>query len=168
MKKTSGFTLLEIMLVLVVLAASTSLIISAGENRQGALSKASLQTERLDELMQYASDWSVMRGQPLGLSITQHSWQLLESVQSRWRPFSEKSRLPSNGNWDSNWNIMLLPQVMMDKDDPHPHPQILILPNGEITPFSLYITDKESQRELASLSSNGFLPLAHDNGVSLK
>lgn len=156
--------MLEVMLVLVVLAATASLVITAFRNPQGASGAAALVTERLDEILQYASDWSAMRGKPLGLNITHEGWQLLELSRKQWRPFSDGGRLSSAEKWNNNWYIELRPQEINANQENVP--QIVILPDGAITPFSLTIHDNETRKALSSLTSAGFFPLNILYGVS--
>ena len=155
----TGFTLLELLIVLVVIGIMSSFaVLSVGTaDRDKPLAK---ETQRLLALMRMASEESVQRTEQLGLRIDNDSYRFLIYDQNTWQSleddlFRERS-LPDN-------IIMTLvlegrPIVLeepleltldskkdeKDKKDKIKPPQIIFLSSGEISPFTLTLSEQHS------------------------
>ncbi len=88
----SGFTLLEVMLVIVLLGLTASMIIPslAPTDNAALLEKEAI---RLSRFLVNARDQALTKGQDLGLQLTDSGYRLLEFYKGRWRPIKHQSIL---------------------------------------------------------------------------
>lgn len=160
MKAAKGFTLLEILLVLTLLALSATLVMMLGDDdRKKAITAGS----QLAALMEYTADWSTMEDRSAGIEIREQGWRIVTPVRNRWQVPGNYFRLATEGSWQDNWQVMLFPASLARQAAGTP--QILIRPDGEITPFRLQIQDRQSRTVLFTLTSTGGLPLQLSNGA---
>jgi general secretion pathway protein H len=152
----TGFTLLELLVVLVIIGIVSSFaVLSTGlTGRDKPLGKES---QRLLALMQMASEESVLKTEELGLTVSNDGYHFLRYEQNAWQPleddlFRERS-LPDNLTLDlvlEGRPIVLDDPSLTDsksksdmkdaKNKPKP-PQILFLSSGEVSPFSLTLSE---------------------------
>jgi general secretion pathway protein H len=177
-KKSQGFTLLEVMLVLVImgLLAGTVVFNIGGQSSQDRLKK---QAQRFQVVFSMASDYAVLNQQQLGLRIdsekSQYSFMTLDEEQN-WHFISgdktfETYTLPQDFTfelelndlpWDSDSSLFSESSIDADlslsddsvsigdeEEKEVKPPQIFIYSSGEITPFSLAFSS-----EPASSSEN--------------
>ncbi|MDU0353226.1 type II secretion system minor pseudopilin GspH [Paraglaciecola aquimarina] len=163
-----GFTLIEVMLVLVImgLAASAVVFNFNGQTGDELLKK---QTQRLEVIFNMASDYAVLNQRQLGLRVEQKTnsyyfmlldenqeWQKLEG-----QPTFEEYELPeffklelslTDLPWETDNNLFStevfdeessfdedIVQIGDEEDIKLLPPQVFIFSSGEITPFSLSI-----------------------------
>lgn len=161
-----GFTLLEVMLVLVImgLLAGTVVFNISGQSGQDRLKQ---QVQRFQVVFSMASDYAVLNQQQLGVYIdqdkNQYSFVVLNNEQN-WQLISgdktfEAHTLPDEFTfelalndlpWDTDDSLFnessIDAELSFSDDDISigdeeekklPPPQILLLSSGDITPFSL-------------------------------
>jgi general secretion pathway protein H len=157
MNASKGFTLLEMLLVLVIIALSASAVMLTTGQLNGSQGKAVKTGERLNALIDYAADWATMENRPIGLKIEDAGWQFVVSEGKEWQQPDNQYRLPTQGEWDESWRIRLLPATL--KQHSSREPQIIITPDGEVTPFTLQAEDRDRGKTLFTLTSQGGLPL---------
>lgn len=165
MKAVKGFTLLEVMLVLVILAATACLVMMSSGFSQGEQRSAANTAERLNTQLEYAWDWATYQGKPVGILMTKQGWQMLMMEmngkgKTLWVPLVNARKQILNGEWHDSWLVTLQPQGIAGNSSP----QIILLPDGEITPFTLQIVEREERTPLITIQSSGVLPLAITNG----
>ncbi|ABG38767.1 general secretion pathway protein H [Paraglaciecola sp. T6c] len=161
-----GFTLLEVMLVLVImgLLAGTVVFNISGQSGQDRLKQ---QVQRFQVVFSMASDYAVLNQQQLGLYVdedkSQYSFVMLDEEQN-WQLISgdktfEAHTLPDEFTfelalndlpWDTDdslFNESSIDAELSFSDDEIsigdeeekklPPPQVFLLSSGDITPFSL-------------------------------
>lgn len=161
MKAVKGFTLLEILLVLTLLALSATLVMMVSDDDR---KKAITAGEQLAALMEYTADWSTMEDRSAGIEIRERGWRIVTPVRNRWQPPENYFRLATEGDWHDSWRVTLSPASLARQAAGTP--QILIRPDGEITPFTLQIQDRQSRAVLFTLTSTGGLPLQFSSGAT--
>lgn len=153
----TGFTLLELLIVLVVIGIMSSFaVLSVGTaDRDKPLAK---ETQRLLALMRMASEESVQRTEQLGLFIDNDSYRFLRYDQNAWQPldddlFRERS-LPENLIMtlvlEGRPIVLEDPMALTDdakkdekdKKEKIKPPQIIFLSSGEISPFTLTLSEQ--------------------------
>ncbi|MGI9279866.1 MAG: type II secretion system minor pseudopilin GspH [Endozoicomonas sp.] len=89
--KHAGFTLLEIMLVLVLLGIATAVVLPTLEPGD---STARLKTdaERFAALVKTGHEESLVKGKDLGVKFTRNGYQFMEWQEGKWQPL-ESDRL---------------------------------------------------------------------------
>lgn len=164
--KYAGFTLLEVMLVLLIMGLVTGAVVMSysGENGQELLKK---QTQRLQVVFNMASDYAVLNQRQLGLRVEdddnsyyfmyldeEQEWQKLDLDDT----FAEHA-LPdlfslelslTDLPWETDENLFSTEvfdeelsvsnegvDIGNEEDKKLDPPQIFIFSSGEITPFSL-------------------------------
>ncbi|PLR30994.1 type II secretion system protein GspH [Chimaeribacter californicus] len=162
LERQAGFTLLEIMLVLMIMAGGAVVVMSSTgsveERRQSS------EAGRLVALMEYAADHATMTGTPVGLQVTDSDYLFMTPQQRnttpviwRWVPFS-KGALPGHAqSFSPAWQIELF--INGDAVETRGTPQIIFYPDGAITAFQLRITDRATTRPLLTLTCNGLWPV---------
>ncbi|KEQ18483.1 type II secretion system minor pseudopilin GspH [Endozoicomonas numazuensis] len=83
--KNAGFTLLEIMLVLVLLGIATAMVLPTLEPGD---SSARLKTdaERFAALVKTGHEESLVKGKDLGVKFTRNGYQFMEWHEGKWQP----------------------------------------------------------------------------------
>lgn len=164
--KLRGFTLLEVMLVLVVMGLAVSyVVVTANTNSQE--DELERQAKRFQVVFDMAADFAILNQQQMGVRIdlkdNQYSFMLLDEEQL-WQPFEgdkvfDPYTLPDNFTmtltldnlpWieeDSLFDGGVFDESLSLDDDGveiggeeekrPPPPQILLLSSGDTTPFSL-------------------------------
>lgn len=161
-----GFTLIEVMLVLLLMGIAAGYVVF---NAFGA-SKSDLlksQAQRLQVIVDMASDFAVLNQQQLGIRVEQednayffvyldedNEWQRLEgekiydtytlpepftfTLNLDDLPWDTEDRLFDRDIFDENLSVSSDGvDIGSDEDKRLPPPQILIMSSGDITPFTL-------------------------------
>lgn len=148
-----GFTLLEILLVLLLLSISAMIVVPnlPSDQRDDAKQEA----ERFYQLVQLWSEQALLSGQTLGLRVSDDKYDLLRLGAKEWEP-AEKMRtstevtLPEGITLDLEVSGFVAEEDRLfdrdslfdeemfaeEEDKPKP-PQVVLMGNGEIIPFSL-------------------------------
>ncbi len=193
-KNMRGFTLIEIMLVMVIIGCAAGIVILSIPGGPSPKMGRDLADEsrQLAATIQAMSEQATQRGQTIGLHISEHGYQFMirqstpapEETQvttesntqpaagpaldaptdwehQNWQPF-ENEKLRTSGEFDEKVSLALTLDGMQLQDEDNrlgrsqpqwfdtenqlqaKTPQILLLPSGEITPFSLTLQEKES------------------------
>ncbi|OJF69800.1 type II secretion system protein GspH [Alteromonas sp. V450] len=165
-QKQRGFTLLEVMLVLLLmgLAAGYVMFNAFGASKSDLLKS---QAQRMQVLVDMASDYAVLNQQQLGIRIEEEKseyyfvyldeddeWQRIEGEKMYGThtlpafftltlnlddlPWDVEDRLFDRSLFDENLSVSDAGVDIGNKEDKKlPPPQILIMSSGEITPFTL-------------------------------
>lgn len=164
MSTQRGFTLLEMMLVLALIAITASMVLfTYGREDARARETAMFFTTSLESVVDRAS----LSGHPIGIHFSDSGWQIMLAVREetglQWMPLKEDS---SNGV-ENEWNSEIAVQTQPFKTDDNTKPQVVVLADGQITPFSLLILSPETGNPLITLVCSGTLPLhqAEDKDV---
>lgn len=159
MNRQRGFTLLEIILALVIFASCAMMVVSTIPSRSGA----DILGQQLKALVEYGSDRAVMDGDIIGLVITADEYQLVSSSEKNgerhWEPLTA-GRIFTHGKFPQAMHISLSPQRLaatLDAD-----PQVLFLPDGEISRFRLTLQSDDKQLHF-SVVSQGASPVSVEN-----
>ena len=151
--KHSGFTLLEILVVLVIvgiLVGAASLAIR--HNPQRALQQ---EIERLQQVTALVQEQAILRAEVYGLRVEPTGYQFLRLVGQHWQALTEfpyqDYRLPV----EMELALLDSPAVAdaeglgqrVPAEEPEPQPQIILFPSGEMTPFTLelHLTDTDTE-----------------------
>ncbi|EKO3592698.1 type II secretion system minor pseudopilin GspH [Vibrio metschnikovii] len=169
MKFTRGFTLLEIMLVLVLISISAVAVIATLPARQN--DQANVAAQSLFQRLQLLNEEALLSGFDFGLRIdepnkrftfvqlTEKGWQKIDKIG-----FAAQLSLADSLNLDFTlgsgvWqdkNRLFTPGSLFDEErfaeykeqQSEPAPQVFILSSGEITPFRLLLyPDQESAEQ---------------------
>ncbi|HEJ9097000.1 TPA: type II secretion system minor pseudopilin GspH [Serratia odorifera] len=149
-KNSSGFSLLEIMLVLVLLGGVATLVIGALPG-QPALQQ---HQQHLSAQLQWANERAVQEGQVYGLAVAAREWQLVKLVQTSdggqpsyywpgryWQPVDNgrSAQLPPLPEGASLQLLLEGHELPLSSrlHDQGLEPRILFMPGGEVSGFEL-------------------------------
>ncbi len=193
MRKTMrGFTLIEIMLVIVIIGCATGIIVLSipGGPSPKLGNDLAEESQQLAATIQVMSEQATQQGRTIGLHISEHGYQFMIRQPSPaasddtvaqsasqaldtlpdwdnqlWQPYTSE-KLRTTGEFDEKISLALtLDGLQLQEEEnrlgrSNPQwfdtenqleaktPQILLLPSGEITPFSLTLEEQESNSTL--------------------
>ncbi|QHM70221.1 Putative type II secretion system protein H [Mixta intestinalis] len=155
-----GFTLLELMLVLLLLSLGTTLVVA---NNLSGRYQAAQEGARLVEILNALANKAALDGRAYGLWVSNHRWQLMEWRARDWHDFS----LPGRGGTQTlpaEWRLLLsTPDAQANGNAP----QVLLLPGGEITPFRLRYLYRESLQAEIAVNEEGRVALSEASNDAL-
>lgn len=156
MRQASGFTLLEILLVVVIVAVSASGVVMVWPDDADTRTQDAGQA--LYQRMKLWAEQSWLEGRTYGVRINEHDYQLLRLDEDKWQSVSSerwatKGALPKQSRFsltmdgfgwqpqDRLFEQTPLFENLFDEESEQSvaPPQIWLLPNGELTPFTLLI-----------------------------
>ncbi|MGS2873812.1 type II secretion system minor pseudopilin GspH [Enterobacter huaxiensis] len=159
MKRQRGFTLLEIILALVIFASCAMMVVSTIPSRSGA----DIFGQQLKALVDYGSDRAVMDGNIVGLVLTTDKYQLVtledKNGERKWVPLSA-GRITTHGDFPERMHVSLSPQRLAATVTSDP--QVLFLPDGEISRFTLALQSDDKQHHFRVVSQ-GAAPVSVEN-----
>lgn len=164
-KRQRGFTLLEVMLVLLLMGLAAGYVIFNAFSTDPA-EQLEREARRMQVVIDMASDYAVLNQQQLGIFIDQENstysfmqlddedeWQFIEGnalyepvtlsesyffkLNLDDLPWQTEDQLFDREMFDSSLSVNEQDITIGDEAPPPPPPQILIMSSGEITPFSL-------------------------------
>lgn len=160
MNKQRGFTFLEIILALVIFASCAMMVISTIPSRSGA----DILGQQLQSLAEYGSDRAVMDGNIVGLVMTPTEYQLVkwagENGGRHWAPLTA-GRIFTHGQFPEEMHVSLAPQRLAATPDADP--QVLFLPDGEISRFTLTLQSYDKQHHFRVVSQGASPVLVENN-----
>ena len=176
--KYTGFTLIEVMLVLLIMGLAMGAVVLSysGENGKDLLKK---QTQRLQVVFNMASDYAVLNQRQLGLRVEdennsyyfmyldeEQEWQKLEldtafaehqlpelfslKLSLTDLPWETEESLFSSGVFDEDLSVSSDGvEIGNEEEKKLDPPQVFIFSSGEITPFSITLAyEPEFSNEL--------------------
>lgn len=178
-----GFTLLEIMLVLLLMGMLSVGVVMTLPNNLISEENVNWQAQRFTTLLQFAEDEALISGTELGLYFHENSYQFVfyNHKNKKWLPvinkqITEQIEMPktleisyqlSGSVWDEitseDQDNFIDDQDLLDLDGDKMlrslAPQVYIMSSGEVTPFTLQFSEVEdtsqAQSVTVSVSMNG-------------
>ncbi|CAG21748.1 type II secretion system minor pseudopilin GspH [Photobacterium profundum] len=180
-KRAAGFTLIEMMLVLVLLATSAvAVIISLPESKDD---KVKDEAARFYQLVQLLGEDALLNGVDYGIRIELHRYQFLELTRNDWQPIKESKfftevdvgedinlRVEIGGYSWQDKDRLFKPGSLFDEDmfaeqtdkNKIKPPQVVVMASGEYTPFTLdFEVDGQNQFWHVQADELGQLFLLH-------
>ncbi|WP_297481199.1 type II secretion system minor pseudopilin GspH [uncultured Photobacterium sp.] len=165
MKRNAGFTLIEIMLVLVLLATSAVAVISTLPNNKRDEVKE--QALRFHHLAQLLGEDAMLNGVDYGIRIEPHQYHFLRLTQNGWQPLEDvkfftnvkleagiTTTVAIGGAWKDKDRLFKSDSMFKnddifkksDQEQKQLPPQIVVMASGEYTPFTVsFEVDKQHQ-----------------------
>lgn len=164
-RRLRGFTLIEILVVVVIMAVVISLAVLS-INVTGRDRQLDEESRRLEGLVNMLHDRALIEGRDFGLRLEPAAYEFLvyDNRESRWKRLDQESEfrhraLPRGLSFqlDLDSQAVILktadPNLSVDTDTPLPAPQVAIAASGESTPFRLRLV-REDTHATASVSSD--------------
>ncbi|MEF1288342.1 type II secretion system minor pseudopilin GspH [Vibrio sp. M260118] len=183
MRRQCGFTLLEVLLVLVLVSvASVAVIATLPVNAEDGAKK---QAQSLFHRMQLLNEEAMLSGNDFGLRVDEKAstYHFMRLQTDGWQQL-EQSPIPAQTKLDDNLSIMLtlggdawnnkdrlfqpgslfdeeMFAELEDKQKQRP-PQVFVMSSGEVTPFSIAIYPQDG-----SADEDAWQVVAKENGQIL-
>jgi len=164
-KRAAGFTLIEILLVLVLLASSAvAVIMVLPESKED---KVKEEAARFHHLVQLLGEDALLNGIDYGIRVERNRYQFLQLTSQDWQPVQEsrfftevemdeeiKLRVEIGGYAWQDKDRLFKPGSLFDEDlfaeqtdkNKIKPPQVVVMASGEYTPFMLeFEVDGENQ-----------------------
>ncbi|HVC02431.1 MAG TPA: type II secretion system minor pseudopilin GspH [Steroidobacteraceae bacterium] len=145
--RNKGFTLVEILVVLVIIAVMLSMAVLS-INVAGRDSQLHEESRRIVGLLDLLHDRALLEGRDFGLLVEPRAYEFLvyDNFRDRWQPFDtqrefRRRELPKGLSLrlelDARQVVLKAPPSELAADAAPPTPQIAIAASGEGTPFRL-------------------------------
>jgi general secretion pathway protein H len=139
--KTRGFTLLEVLVVVVIIGVMATLaVLSIGT--RSVEDRLALEARRLQELLALAADEAVLQGVELGFIQTPDGYEFLILKDGSWAPLEEAGPLRARALGEPFYLRLqvdgrAVAPVRTDDAKVELKPQIVLLSSGDATEFTL-------------------------------
>jgi general secretion pathway protein H len=171
-----GFTLVEILVVVVIMAIVISLaILSIGVT--GHDSQLDDESRRIEGLMGLLHERAVLEGRDFGVRVepTAYEFVVYDSIRDRWVRMPQeleyrKRDLPKGLIFQLEMDSQVVVLKAPDKNltsDALPNPQLAIAASGEGTPFRLTLV-REATNAQASVDGDAMGKLSHETSDQRK
>ncbi len=155
--KTKGFTLLELLVVLVIIGIVTSLaVLRMGNPLADQITEEAARITRLIEL---AKEEAILENKEYGLAFSHQGYRffVLDEETGQWQPL-ETDRFLRPRQWPETLEaeLELEEQPVLLEEKPLEKPQVFIFSSGEMTPFTLHLKQLDDARLDTELSFDHF------------
>lgn len=182
-KKNTGFTLIEIMLVLVLMSLSAvAVIINLPDSKQDI---AKEQAQRFYYRIQLLNEHAILNGKDLGIRVDEKkgTYSYLQLENNGWQVFENKTYVETqlqdgvllslelgSDAWLQNESLFKQESLFdedrfadFDKEKKIKPPQLFVLSSGEMTPFRLSIFSEEDKYNgwVVDVKESGSIDLVH-------
>ena len=169
--RASGFTLLEVLVVVVIIGIITSMAVIS-VNVLGGDHEMQQEAERLQAILIQSREDALLQSRDLGLRLDETSFEFLEydGRTERWRPVLGDALLRQRGLPPGlrvrlrveDRDVQLKPRQPETERDPI-YPQVILQASGEIVPFDvIFSRDGTDERRRVSGTVEGRIEL-HDD-----
>ncbi|WP_105200006.1 MULTISPECIES: type II secretion system minor pseudopilin GspH [unclassified Pseudoalteromonas] len=173
----SGFTLIEILVVLAIIAFSANLIVySIDDSRHDELEQTAF---ALQTSINFASEYAILNQRQLGLFVDdENGYEFMVYGEQKWQALDDSDGVLKGKKLESDFSLTLnqedLPwaqdsllnevdwQKLLGADDDDflelqkmQIPQVMILSSGEISPFQLRLALQDADEDLAPFIIEG-------------
>lgn len=174
-RKQSGFTLIEMMVVLVIIGIMvTSVVLSIRTDDLGE--HMEMEMQRIQALLKLAREEAVMQNEDIALKVTENTYSFEILGDKGWEPITGDQVFRQRKVVDGtelalkvdDLEIKFGQQQEAAGEDKIPPPRIFILSSGEIMPFELILrtVDQSLQYSLKAEQDGIVKLITPDEGVS--
>jgi general secretion pathway protein H len=169
--RNRGFTLVEILVVVVIMAIMVSLaILSIGTT--GRDSQLDEETRRIQGLVDILHERALLEGRDFGLRVepTAYEFAVYDPNRDRWLTMNDESEfrrrnLPKGVTFELQLDSVAVVLKPVDKnlnDAPPAPPQVAIAASGEGTPFRLTLL-RDATQARAAVDGDAFGKTSHES-----
>lgn len=153
----AGFTLLELLVVIAIIGIIISFAtLSIGQNTSRVVQE---DAERLQRLVQLASEEAVLQGRELALQFDRDRYQFLELGAEEWQTVVDDSMLRERALPEMIELELMVEGAEASFEDKKNLPRIFILSSGELTPFLITLSTDDGEEYSLAGQVNGKLVL---------
>jgi len=142
--KSQGFTLLEVMVVIAMMAILTAFVVPYLPGDRAEMLQA--EVDRFQSKVAYAQTQAILQSQDLGLIVDEGSYKFVQRVKAEWQGFEEEPLQPQKVEKFFKQRILIedvevLPEISDDTE--LMKPTILFYSSGEMSPFKYQLALSE-------------------------
>lgn len=134
-----GFTLLEVMVVVVMISVLSSFVIVSLQDRDKNIQFTN-EAKRLNHVITLAREEAILNSEILGLRFRKNCYTFMLRNNTEWKPYNDRifgpHEIPQGIEFQLLINGIVTPLPL---DQSPKTPQIAIWPSGELSPFELNI-----------------------------
>lgn len=134
-----GFTLLEVMVVVVIISVLSSFVIVSLQDRDKSIQFTN-EAKRLNHVIALAREEAILNSEILGLRFRKNCYTFMLRNNAEWKPYNDRvfgpHKIPQGIEFQLLVNGIVTPLPL---DQSPKTPQIAIWPSGELSPFELNI-----------------------------
>ncbi|TNF36790.1 MAG: type II secretion system protein GspH [Gammaproteobacteria bacterium] len=147
-----GFTLIELLVVISIISIAFTLLITLTYSFSNPTDAIKQEASRLQQLLVFAQEQSVIRGEEYGLRINEYRYRFMRLDDDKWVDIETDNllyarELPENMRLElriENIDVVLEEDdrdLPINPEDPNPiKPQVFLLSSGEVSPdFSIQV-----------------------------
>jgi len=156
-----GFTLLELLVVLVIIGLFSGLVMMSVTPNDNQMTQR--EAKRLVHIIQLAQDEAIMQGVELGITVQSDRYFFSRLQQRNWLPLTGDAHLTEHV---LNAPLMMTLEiedgnVVKNTDKQSMLPAVMILSSGELTAFKLSLFNQETPERVFEIigQENGQLSL---------
>ena len=132
--KQSGFTLLEVMIVVVIVGLLMTAVVPMVSRSNSDLLKE--QVQRFTALVQLAQNEAILQSRQLALEVDSNSYFFLRQEGENWVPYGDGPFRKRHFEKGTKASLFLDSEdVLFEEQEGQSLPQIFLLSSGEMTPF---------------------------------
>ncbi len=172
-KKIQGFTLLEILLVVVIIGILTSIVgYAVSGNSQRLLER---EVNRLQQVLTMVADEALLSGMDYGFVMEADRYRIVRfnTENTYWEPAENDAfsshQLPEGMGMSitlEGEKLNLIKQENNEAGKPALNPGVLLLSSGEMTDFSIHINSMHSSARFTVFSDQyGDIKISRDAGT---
>jgi general secretion pathway protein H len=143
--RNAGFTLIEVMVVLTIIAVLTGMVALRLGNR-GREVQHERELRRLQQAITLAAEEAIIQGRPYGLAVSAHDYRFCRRERGSWTPIEADRALaphllPENLVLQIESELPSSASAAGDRDAEGACPMIRLFPSGEAEPLQLTLRD---------------------------
>jgi general secretion pathway protein H len=143
--RSAGFTLIEVMVVLTIIAVLTGMVALRLGNR-GREVQHERELRRLQQAITLAAEEAIIQGRPYGLAVSAHDYRFCRRERGSWTPIEADRALaphllPENLVLQIESELPSSASAAGDRDAEGACPMIRLFPSGEAEPLQLTLRD---------------------------
>lgn len=155
--KQRGFTLLELLVVLLIIGITLSFAVLSVNNRSREQTLGA-EAQRFAARLTLASQEAVLHSREMALQLTGDGYEFLVLDQNEWRTLEDDDvlrprRLPAGIRMQLTLEGEDVAQNQSEDDDEQAAPRVYLLSSGEITPFAAQLLDDEHRYSITATAT---------------
>lgn len=136
---TQGFTLLEMMVVVVIISILSSYVMLSLQGRDKSIQFKN-EAERLNHIIALAREEAILNSEIFGLRFRKNCYGFMFRKNNEWKAFNNRIFGPREIPQGIEFQLLISDVITpLPLDEPPKSPQITIWPSGEVSPFELKI-----------------------------
>lgn len=188
MPSAKGFTLLEIMLVLLLMGMVSVAVVMTLPNSVNNENSSQWHAQRFSTLLQFAEDHALVNNRELGIEFDQqhYTFAVYDLKKKKWQPFEDSRisgqvELPDTIKADYKLSGSVWDEIEQEAEDPFLEkeylveikgkkkeikitPQVYIMSSGEVTPFTYQFSEIENNTQVSTVkvSMSGEIEISNE------